>query len=75
MIDLNYNTSYSFLFSSNDSYVSYNVYTLESREAYFPEEITINLADAVAYYGEIAIVSACFGVFAVFLAFKVRGAK
>lgn len=60
-IDLQYNSSYAIKFISNQSTVVYNVYTLESPDAYAPEDTTINLMDHLIFIRDVTFSCLIFG--------------
>lgn len=74
VIDLGYNKTESLMFTNlnTSEFVVYNVFTFDSVEDYKPVGALILLADAISFYSEIGFVSACFAVFGVIIAFKLR---
>lgn len=71
-IEIGYNMSVSMLISYNGSSRVYNMVTLERAEEYEPEDLTMSLAEAQAFYWEIAQVGAGLGALGGFCAFVVR---
>lgn len=60
-IDLDFNATYSIRFTSNESSVIYNVYTLSTPEEYQPEDTTINLMDHLIFIRDVTVSCLVFG--------------
>ncbi len=71
-LELGYNVTVSIRFSYNGSSVVYNVWTRASPDDYEPEDVSMSIADATAFWEEVAVVCTGFGAVAGLVAIKVR---
>ncbi len=71
-IDIGFNKSVSLMFSHNDTELVFNVWTREKAEDYDPEDVSMSIADATAFWEEVAVVCTGFGAVAGLAAIKVR---